>query len=133
MICGFPPFYNRDREILYKQIKQANVTYPNDISNESIDLLSKIFVTNPKKRLGSKGAEEVKNHPFFQGIDWVSILNKKIKPPFQPRLNSPTDTRYIHQEFVTEDINDNSLKHGSLNSNDEKQFTESFDYNKKLS
>jgi len=28
------------------------------------------MVRNPMARLGANGATEIKNHPFFDGIDW---------------------------------------------------------------
>ena len=31
------------------------------------DLISKLLTRDPKKRLGAKGAQEVKDHPFFSG------------------------------------------------------------------
>ena len=37
---------------------------------------------NPTKRLGSKeGAEEIKNHSYFNDVDWNDVINKKIKAP----------------------------------------------------
>jgi len=34
-------------------------------SPEAKDLLEKLFVTDPRKRLGSNGCHEIKEHPFF--------------------------------------------------------------------
>jgi hypothetical protein len=32
---------------------------------------------DPHKRLGAiKGAEEIKSHPWFNGIDWNDVYNK---------------------------------------------------------
>lgn len=33
-------------------------------------------------RLGANGADEIKMHPFFQGIDWQTIKSQKsvVKP-----------------------------------------------------
>lgn len=51
------------------------------------------FMTkSPSKRLGcvvSQGLEEaIKVHPFFKEIDWVLLEQRKIKPPFKPRIVS---------------------------------------------
>jgi len=45
------------------------------------------------KRLGcmKTGAEEVKNHIWFKGVDWVMVRQKKIQPPWVTELNSSTD------------------------------------------
>lgn len=127
MICGCPPFYSTNREILFSLIKNPNVAYPNDISYESIDFFNKIFVADPKKRLGIKGANEIKNHIFFKEIDWDAIYNKKIKPPFMPRITKPDETRYIHNEFLDENPVDSYKIDDSINSKDDK-FREDFDF-----
>lgn len=51
------------------------------------------FMTkNPHKRLGcvvaQNGEEAIKQHPFFKEIDWLLLEQKKIKPPFKPRIVS---------------------------------------------
>ena len=128
MICGCPPFYNKSREKLFYLIKNPVVTYPNDISYESVDFFKKIFVANPKKRLGTNGAQEIRNHPFFSDINWNDILNQKVKPPFMPRISRPDETRYIHTEFLDEKAIDSYKTCESLNSNEDKFLGHSFDY-----
>jgi hypothetical protein len=61
-----------------------------------------LFVKDPDQRLGSGdlGLNNIKAHPFFQSIDWEAIYNKKIKPPFIPKIKSEIDTRYIDSEFT---------------------------------
>lgn len=130
MLCGCPPFYSSNRDQLFNLIKNPHVTYPNDISPDSIDFLNKIFVSDPKKRLGHKGAKEIKEHPFFDGIDWESIYNKKIKPPFMPRVTKPDETRYVHPEFLEENAVDSYKIGDSLNSKDDKFINENFSYQK---
>ena len=49
---------------------------------------------------GPKGIQDIKTHPFFKNIDWVSIYNKKIKPPFIPKISSDTDTKYIDSVII---------------------------------
>ena len=103
MLTGMPAFYNNDREKLFKSIKSGQVKYPKFLSKEAIDLLQKKKKKDPEKRLGSgpNGLNDIKSHPFFFFFFLDSILSKKIKPPFTPKLKSPTDTKYIDQEFTT--------------------------------
>ena len=51
------------------------------------------MICGAKNRLGANGAEEIKKHPFFKGIDWDKLRSKKA--PFTPQLTGPTDTRYF--------------------------------------
>ncbi len=48
--------------------------------------------------MGRNGAQEIKEHPFFAGVDWASI--RHIDAPFIPALKSVTDTSY----FPTDDL-----------------------------
>jgi len=41
-------------------------------------------VKDPAQRLGTKaGAEEIKKHPWFEGINWA--LQRHQQPPYVPR------------------------------------------------
>ena len=53
---------------------------------QALDLVNKFLKVDPEKRLGAgeDGINEIKSHPFFKGIDWNSVKNKKLKPPFVP-------------------------------------------------
>ena len=42
-------------------------------------------------RLGSKGIEEIKNHPFFHGLNWETI--RDAKAPYIPELISEDDCK----------------------------------------
>ncbi|MCD7459393.1 hypothetical protein HAX54_040850 [Datura stramonium] len=47
------------------------------------DLICRLLVKNPKKRIGSlKGSVEIKKHEFFKGVNWALI--RSIKPPEVP-------------------------------------------------
>ena len=54
MLCGLPPFYSKDREKLYKNIKYSDprIDYP-FLSESARDLLVKLLDKDPNKRLGS--------------------------------------------------------------------------------
>ncbi|KAK5816872.1 kinase-like protein [Linnemannia elongata] len=44
---------------------------------------------------GLGDASEIKSHPWFRGIDWASLRSQR--PPFQPALKDPADTRYFDE------------------------------------
>jgi len=46
---------------------------------------------SPKERLGVNGADEIKNHPWFDKVNWSALVTKSIKAPFVPILNSDAD------------------------------------------
>ena len=98
MLCGYAPFYSKDtREVCYKILHwESFLEIPKRIklSNDAIDLIKKL-INYPNVRLGKNGSEEIKNHPFFKGINWDNVLN--MKPPFIPILNNDYDVRYFEK------------------------------------
>ena len=98
--------------------------YPKYLSKEAVDLLKEFFVIDPEQRLGSgdHGLENIKSHPFFKSIDWDAILKKEIKPPFTPKLKSPTDTKYIDPEFTSNTPKDSSVAGGSSLENENNNY-----------
>lgn len=100
MMTGMPPFYSKDREKLFSNIKTGNIKYPVYLSKDATGILQAFFTHDPDKRLGTGGTDKIKSHPFFKNIDWEAILQKKIKPPFIPRISSDSDVKYIDSEFT---------------------------------
>ncbi len=62
-----------------------------------------LLTRDPLTRLGTvRDAEEVMEHPFFAGLDWHAILQRRAKPPFSPEiLANTTDTRFFDEQFTT--------------------------------
>lgn len=87
MLCGFPPFRSEKPEQTYKMIRDAKVEYPKHVLPAPKDLIGKLLVPNPAQRLGAEsgdplnGAEQVKKHKFFRGIDWTALLSRQVTPP----------------------------------------------------
>ena len=96
MLIGYAPFCSEDTsEVCYKVLnwkKFFKIPSKVKISSEAEDLIIKL-INNSNKRLGKNGADEIKNHPFFKGLDWNNI--RKIKPPFIPKIKYEYDTKYF--------------------------------------
>jgi serine/threonine protein kinase len=56
------------------------------MSNEAKNIIVHLLNRNPSKRLGAgaDGADEIKRHPFFEGIDWEAVSMRTIPVP-KPR------------------------------------------------
>jgi len=120
MLTGLPPFYDKNRQELYNNIKNMDIDFLNDddliekgVSEEAKDLLSKLLVKDPKKRLGGgpRDAVEIKEHPWFgeKFINWDAIYNKTEKPPYVPNLQNEDDPDHFDEQFTKMD------PHGSYN------------------
>ncbi|XP_043541945.1 ribosomal protein S6 kinase alpha-5-like, partial [Chiloscyllium plagiosum] len=88
-----------------RRILQADPPIPSEISPAGRDLIQKLLVKDPKKRLGSgaKGVSEIKRHPFFRGINWEDLVAKRIPAPFKPVIRSEMDVGNFAEEFTEMD------------------------------
>ncbi|EER01160.1 RAC-beta serine/threonine-protein kinase-A, putative [Perkinsus marinus ATCC 50983] len=102
MLTGLPPFYTRDREKLFERIRHGELSYPSYISPIAKNLLEQLLCRDPNKRLGSgpADAQDIKSHPFFQGVDWNAMLSRQVTPPFKPSVSTQTDVKYFDREFI---------------------------------
>ena len=62
MLCGYLPFEDKINDILFDKILECKIDFPEYLSNEVIDLINKILVVDPEKRIT---IPEIKKHSFF--------------------------------------------------------------------
>ena len=75
---GSTPFKAKTEKEILENIKNLKYSFDdteNKIPDEAKDLISKILVKDPRKRIGynSKDYSEIKNHPFFNGINFENL------------------------------------------------------------
>ncbi|XP_027148079.1 serine/threonine-protein kinase tricorner isoform X1 [Coffea eugenioides] len=94
MLVGYPPFYSDDPMSTCRKIVnwRTHLKFPEEakLSAEAKDLISKLLC-NVTQRLGSKGADEIKVHPWFKGVDWDRIY--QMEAAFIPEVNDELDTQ----------------------------------------
>ena len=76
----------QDKHEIDRMTLTMNVELPDNFSPELKHLLESLLQRDVDKRLGcgGGGAEELKNHPFFTGVDWVQVYQQKYPPPLIP-------------------------------------------------
>ncbi|KAK7345754.1 hypothetical protein VNO77_16365 [Canavalia gladiata] len=94
MLVGYPPFYSDDPMSTCRKIVnwKSHLKFPEEVrlSPEAKDLVSKLLC-NVNQRLGSKGADEIKTHPFFEGVQWDKLY--QMEAAFIPEVNDDLDTQ----------------------------------------
>ena len=87
MLCGSKPFKGKvDRE-LDKAVLEKKPLFPKEVfSKEAGALLSGLLQKRPEQRLGcgERGVEDIKEHPFFESVDWGLLESGLLDPPFVP-------------------------------------------------
>lgn len=71
------------------------------------DLLPSL-VCNSENRLGRGGADEIKSHKFFRGVEFDTL--RRIRAPFEPKLQSNVDTTYFPTDEIDQTDNATHLK-----------------------
>uniref|UniRef100_A0A8C7ZSY2 non-specific serine/threonine protein kinase n=1 Tax=Oryzias sinensis TaxID=183150 RepID=A0A8C7ZSY2_9TELE len=95
-LVGLVPFFGDTPEELFGQVITDDIVWPEGdevLPADAQALISALLQTNPLLRLGTGGAFEVKQHPFFSDLDWNSLLRQKAE--FIPHLESEEDTSYF--------------------------------------
>ncbi|KAF5788374.1 putative protein kinase AGC-RSK-2 family [Helianthus annuus] len=92
LLYGVTPFKGENNEKTLINILKKPLTFPRigvSTSKEYEemvkvqDLIARLLVKNPKKRIGSlKGSIEIKKHEFFKGVNWALI--RSVRPPEVP-------------------------------------------------
>jgi hypothetical protein len=50
---------------------------------------------------GERDAMELKEHPFFTGMDFVALYGGRITPPWAPNFAGSLDVSQFDQEFTS--------------------------------
>jgi len=93
MLSGYSPFYSTSPLDIYKNVLSGRIRFPSGMDPVAKDLLKGLLARDPRKRLGTvrNGLSEIRNHPFFNGIQWSAATT----PPIIPHLSHPGDTTYF--------------------------------------
>ncbi|KAF4532795.1 hypothetical protein B566_EDAN002645 [Ephemera danica] len=96
-VVGCVPFFGETPEELFAHTVNDDIEWPDDkefpIQLETKDVITALLQQNPRDRLGTGGAHEVKEHMYFFGLNWNSLLRQKAE--FVPQLDDEEDTSYF--------------------------------------
>ena len=118
-LYGYPPFHASEAEQVFDNILARRIEWPDDdemVSPEAKDLINRLLCVDPQQRLGknleekfASGGEEIRNHPWFAGVNWDTLLQDEAQ--FVPQPENPEDTEYFDSrgavlQSFTEEIED---------------------------
>lgn len=102
-LVGYPPFYAEDPMSTCRKIINWRKTlcYPPEaaLSNNAQELIGALITDTPNRLKFN----EIKNHPFFNGLDWDNIRNTTAMHP--PELENDVDTHKF-DKFESEEEED---------------------------
>jgi len=98
MLTGKSPWKSETQNAVLNELRgKTPVKLSKELSSRAAAIISGLVTRNPRKRLGSRGAGELKKHPFFlprlkQASDWKKLLKRGFPPPIRPcktKLSAP--------------------------------------------
>ncbi|XP_069009466.1 microtubule-associated serine/threonine-protein kinase 3 isoform X5 [Embiotoca jacksoni] len=95
-LVGCVPFFGDTPEELFGQVVSDEIIWPEGddaLPADAQDVITRLLRQTPLDRLGTGGASEVKQHPFFLSLDWNGLL--RLKAEFIPQLEAEDDTSYF--------------------------------------
>lgn len=87
LLYGKTPFKGSSNEETVSNVVSQCIHFPEypHVSPPARDLIRRLLKKEPEARLGSsKGAAEIKQHPFFEGLNWALVRSEA--PPEVPKF-----------------------------------------------
>jgi serine/threonine protein kinase len=91
LLHGMTPFKGNGNRATLSNVVEQPLRFPENppVSTVARDLIRGLLMKDPQKRIASKrGATEIKQHPFFEGVNWALV--RSAHPPSVP---DPVDFR----------------------------------------
>ncbi|CAL4917146.1 unnamed protein product [Urochloa decumbens] len=113
MLVGYPPFYSDEPMTTCRKIVnwRTHLKFPEEarLTAEAKDLISKLLC-NVDQRVGTKGAEEIKEHPWFSELEWDKLY--EIEAAYLPQVTDELDTQNFEKFEEASDSTQCSAKTG---------------------
>ena len=100
-MMGVRPYLGKSRKeikekIMAKQVQIKKSEIPEGWSLESADCINRLLQRKAEKRLGQRGAKEVKEHIWFKDFKWKDLYMEKMTSPFIPEKGENFDFKYCN-------------------------------------
>jgi protein kinase X len=90
---GIDPFADDDPINVYNKILECKLKFPLHFDVYAKKIIKRLIEKDLSKRYGNlvNGVNDIKNHKFFESIDFDKLLNMQLKPPYIPKVISDED------------------------------------------
>jgi len=114
MLIGCPPFVDDTNKMnLFKKIVSGKPSFrflgqKIKISKDAKSLIKLLLKKDLKERIK---VDDIPNHPFFEGMNFRDVLDRKVVPEFVPEVKGPDDVTNVDEMFLEEDCFSPVKKH----------------------
>ena len=113
-----PPFNAATPHLVFENILMRRIEWDEEIqiSTNARQLMDRFMCADVEKRLGTRGAAEVKAMEWFEGTDWENLIHQKVF--FVPTVKNIEDTDYFdsrgaHKPTKLSDSDEEKSENGS--------------------
>ena len=106
LLTGKPPWHGNNRAALQEAILSGPLHLPKHLTTHARHLIQSLLKRPLDKRLGcgGDGADSVKRHPFFHGVNWERLAARRVKAPWVPPLSGERDVSMFDPQFTSERV-----------------------------
>lgn len=79
VLVGCPPFHHRSEYLVFTRIMEMDLKFPPGIETHAEDLIKRMVTKDPDARLGAADLQEVRSHPYFEGVTFEGA-HKRPQP-----------------------------------------------------
>ncbi|KAK8882783.1 3-phosphoinositide dependent protein kinase-1 [Tritrichomonas musculus] len=100
LLVGESPFHTESNYATFQKIQNLQFTIPDFVPEDAKDLITKILVLDPEKRLGNGEYDDnyksIREHPFFALIDWDNLPEQPVEEwrPFEPAIAARKESEH---------------------------------------
>ena len=89
MIAGIDPFNDDDPMLVYQKILKGKIKFSTAFPSSVKSLVKHLLTLDLSKRYGNLkgGVNDIKNHRFFDDMDWNALIRYKLQPPYIPETS----------------------------------------------
>lgn len=124
-LFGIPPFNDENAAKTIENTLKINYTCdledtadPENPLTDAIDLIKKLLVFEPEKRLGHNSIEELMNHPWFKDFNWENIPDLcDLEIPDKMKQAKPLDVNSKEYQDIMSDMKHSQKVRGEFSSN----------------
>jgi serine/threonine-protein kinase RIM15 len=109
-LYGIPPFHADTADQVFENILARRLVFPDEhdveVSAEAKDLINALLCMDARQRLGANkdekfasGGAEIRNHHWFTGVNWETLLQDEAQ--FVPQPENIEDTEYFDARGAT--------------------------------
>ncbi|XP_056593580.1 serine/threonine-protein kinase greatwall isoform X2 [Triplophysa dalaica] len=92
-LTGVPPFNDETPQLVFQNILNRDIPWPDgdeELTQNARNAIESLLTMDSTKRVRLK---ELKDHAFFEGVDWENLHTQEM--PFIPQPTDETDTSYF--------------------------------------